>query len=119
MPTCPFNDQPDWMIVNPPFNLVEEFISKSLSIADKGVAIFARLQLLKGVSRYNHIWSTNPPKWVCPFVRRVNCTRDGKGSALAFAWYIWDRTEKPKRIPNPPQIHWLDQNPNPEGELPW
>ncbi len=39
---------PDWIITNPPFNLLEEFVLKALEIAQVGVAMFVRINALPG-----------------------------------------------------------------------
>ena len=98
--------EPDWIVMNPPFNLAMEFIDRACDHAQVGVATFARLQLLEGGKRYIDLWSRHPPAYVLPFVHRVDCTREQKGSALAFAWYLWQNGQA-----GAPRIHWITDRP--------
>jgi len=45
------------IITNPPFNILTDYIVKAKQIANKRVAIFARLQILEGVTRYEKLYS--------------------------------------------------------------
>ena len=54
------NDLPidiDYIIMNPPYSVIEPFVMKALSIAEKGILMLGRLQFLEGESRYNNILS--------------------------------------------------------------
>ena len=51
----------DYVIMNPPFKLIEPFVIRSLDIATKGVLMLGRLQFLEGQGRYNNILKDNPP----------------------------------------------------------
>ena len=57
----------DWVITDPPFNLAEDFIHRSLKIARCGVAILARTVFLESVGRYNRI--LNSPHYICAVCR--------------------------------------------------
>jgi hypothetical protein len=46
----------DWVITNPPFRLAEEFITKSLKIARKGVAMLVRTVFIESVGRYERLF---------------------------------------------------------------
>ena len=103
--------RPDWIITNPPFNLVNEFILRALDKATDGVAIFAKIQLLEGATRWRQIYSKTPPNIIAPFASRVtlyeNEERD-KGGQMAFAWYVWEKDgEDDKWNTEPPQIIWI------------
>ena len=63
----------DYIIMNPPFKLIEPFVIRSLEIATKGVLMFGRLQFLEGQSRYNNILKNNPPSDVYVYIDRVVC----------------------------------------------
>ena len=50
----------DYVIMNPPFKLIEPFVIRSLEIAHRGVLMFGRLQFLEGEGRYENILEDNP-----------------------------------------------------------
>lgn len=83
----------DWIITNPPFILAERFIKKSLSVAEKGVAMLLRSQFFEGVGRYDRLFSVNPPTFIYQFVERVPMFKgriSSKGStATSYAWFVW------------------------------
>ena len=102
--TCDFFDETavqnvDWIITNPPFNRAEEFATKALSMARRGVAIFARSVFAESVGRHERLFSRMPPTKVAQFVERVPIVKgrlDAKAStATGYAWFVW---EKPLRI---------------------
>ena len=101
----------DWIITNPPFNLADQFVLRALDIAEHGVAIFARIQLLEGATRYNNLYIKNPPSIVAPFASRVNLKEGGlsdKSGQMMFAWYVWEREKYNTRWnTNPPQVIWI------------
>ena len=101
----------DWIITNPPFNLAEKFILKALDIAEYGVAIFGRIQLLETVDRYNHIYIKNPPNIVAPFSSRVNLMEgelSNKSGQMMFAWFVWEKDgEDALWNTEPPKIIWI------------
>jgi len=89
----------DWIITNPPYKLAKEFISKSLTQANKGVAMFLKIQFLEGQARKE--WFKNTPlKYVYVFSKRQDPLRDGMelnpktgkkwGSTMCFAWFVWE-----------------------------
>lgn len=91
----PYNEA-DYVIMNPPFKLIEPFVIRSLEIAKKGVLMFGRLQFLEGEGRYNNIFADNPPTDVWVYVDRVACYKGGDFSAKpdaiqAYAWFYWDK----------------------------
>jgi hypothetical protein len=90
---------PDWIISNPAFNRIEDFIAKALTIAEIGVAVYARLAILETIGRFERFYSKGllHAQWV--FVERVPvskgwCDPDG-GSATAVGWYIFKNHPAP------------------------
>ena len=88
----------DYVVMNPPFKLIEPFVMRSLDIAEKGVLMFGRLQFLEGESRYKNIFSIAPPTDVYVYVDRVASFKNGDtsikpDSIQAYAWYYWDKTK--------------------------
>lgn len=70
----PFNGS---IITNPPYSFINDWIVKSLKMAKYKVYIFARIQTIETIDRYNRIFKDNPPVNICPFVKRINCYRGG------------------------------------------
>lgn len=96
----------DWVITNPPFKLAEEFVIKSLSIANVGVAMLVRTVFLESVGRYNRLFRDNPPSVFAQFVERVPMVKgrlDQKATtATGYAWLVWK-----KRNIHPPLVSWV------------
>lgn len=104
----PYNEGIDYVIMNPPFKLIEPFVIRSLEIADKGVLMFGRLQFLEGEGRFKNIFSLSPPTDVYVYVDRVACFKNGDtnikpDSIQAYAWFYWDKTAKHQDT----KVHWL------------
>lgn len=104
----PYIDDIDYIIMNPPYAVIEPFVMKSLSIANKGIIMLGRLQFLEGEARYNNIFKLCPPTDVYVYVDRIACFRNGDlsikpDSVQAYAWFIWNLEEE-----NPEtKIHWI------------
>lgn len=91
----------DWIITNPPFgDKAEKFTLKAINQARVGVAIFARLQWLETVGRYERLFRDHPPTQLAFFAERVNLCMgrwepDG-GTATAYMWLIWIKGRSPR-----------------------
>lgn len=79
----------DWIITNPPFSLAQEFIEKSLKIAQKGVIMLLRLNFLGSQKRHD-FWVKNPPSKIMVLSKRPSFTGHGTDSQ-EYAWFIWDK----------------------------
>src|SRR3990167_1363302 len=87
------------VITNPPFSLFQEFVEKALTIANKKVIMFGKLQALEGQKRATFLQKT-PLKTVYVFKKRQQPMRNGKendeitgkkmSSTMAFAWFVWE-----------------------------
>jgi predicted RNA methylase len=106
-----FNKHYDNVITNPPFCLAQEFIEKALSIANKKVIMFAKIQLLEGKKR-KQLFKKHPPKYIYVFSERVNPMRNGAetddngkawASTMCFAWFVWEKGSTTEPI-----VRWLD-----------
>ena len=101
------NDKVDWIIMNPPYSVIEPFMIRSLEIAEKGIIMLARLQILEGSNRYENVLKDNPPTDVYVYVDRIQCWKNGikptGTSAQAYAWVVWDNERKG----NGTQVHWI------------
>lgn len=93
------------IITNPPYKYALEFIEKAIHIIPEGnkVAMFLKIQFLEGKSRKSFFLS-NPPKTVYISSSRLLCAKNADfektlkngGSAVAYAWYIWQKGFKGK-----------------------
>lgn len=87
------------IITNPPYSLAQEFIEHSLKITKPWakIAMFLKVQFLEW-KRRKELFEKFPPKVVYVFSERIMCAKnwdfDGMkkswGSAVAYAWYIWE-----------------------------
>lgn len=104
----PITSNIDYIIMNPPYSIIEPFVMKALGIADKGVLMLGRLQFLEGQSRYNNIFNSYPPTDVYVYVDRISCYKNGdtsikQSSAQAYAWFYWDLQNDNKDT----RVHWI------------
>lgn len=96
----------DWdgdIITNPPYKYSLEFILKALDIIPEGrkVAMFLKVQFLEGKQRKS-LFINTPPHYVYVSSSRILCAknaefdrmRDGGGSAVAYAWFVWEKGYK-------------------------
>lgn len=84
---------PDWLFVNPPFNIAQSFFDTALKIARKGVAFFVRVSWLSGQERYRLIYRDTPPTYVVHFAERVSLMEGvwdpELSSATDYVWLAW------------------------------
>lgn len=87
------------IITNPPFKYSKEFCEKALSIIPDGnkVAMFLKLQFMETKGR-KQFFIDNPPKVIYVSASRLLCAKNGDfakarkdGSAVAYAWYVWEK----------------------------
>ena len=91
------------IITNPPYKFAKQFIEKSLDIIPKGnkVAMFLKIQFMESKGR-KELFINNPPKVIYVSSSRLLCAKNadfdgmisGGGSAVAYAWYIWEKGYK-------------------------
>jgi len=92
------------IVTNPPFKLAEEFIAHALDLVPR-VVMLLRLAFLES-ERRTEILEHRGLARVFVFRKRLPMMhRDGwegpkAASAMAFAWYVWDRDHK-----GPPTLH--------------
>lgn len=96
-------DRADWIITNPPFgDLTLPFIRQALALADRGVALFLRQQMLEGIERYHEIYAERPPTLYAQFAERVPLAMgkyDPFGStATAYCWLVWVKDMAPQPV---------------------
>lgn len=89
------------ILTNPPYKYATEFVLKALEILpEDGVcAMLLKTTFLEGKARYEKIFKKHPPRYVFQFSKRVLCAKNadfygmkrGGGSALSYAWFIWEK----------------------------
>lgn len=85
------------IITNPPYKFASQFLEKAMDIIGDGnkVAMFLKLTFLEGKER-KEMFKKYPPKTIYVSSSRINCAKNGnfddsKSSAVAYAWYIWEK----------------------------
>ena len=88
------------ILTNPPYKFAIEFVNKALEIVDNGrqVIMFLKIQFLEGKAR-KKMFKENPPKFIFVSSSRIMCAKNAKfeemksggGSAVAYAWYVWEK----------------------------
>lgn len=100
------------IITNPPYKYAKEFVLRALDLVLYGhkVFMFLKLTFLEGKTRYKELFSKYPPKAVHVFSERIMCAKngnfqemkDGGGSAVCYAWFVWEKGYTGKTI-----IDWI------------
>ena len=88
------------IITNPPYKYAKEFVEHALNISMEStkIAMFLKVQFLEGKAR-RKLFDKHPPKIIYVASSRLLCAkngqfqkmRDGGGSAVAYAWFIWEK----------------------------
>ena len=99
------------IITNPPYKYAKEFVEHALDISSYGVkvAMFSNLTFLEGKGR-KKLFEKYPPKVVYVSSSRLQCAKNGDfqkygkgvGTAVAYAWYVWEKGFNGKTI-----IEWI------------
>lgn len=100
------------IITNPPYKYAKEFVEKALNTIPIGnkVAMLLKLLFLEGKAR-KELFRKYPPKYVYVFSGRIMCAKNGEfekmkaggGSAIAYAWFIWEKGYNGK-----PTLDWIN-----------
>ena len=100
------------IITNPPYKYAQEFVEKALQIIPNGnkVAMFLKVQFLEGKKR-KYLFANYPPHTIYVSSSRLLCAQNaefermkqGGGSAVAYAWYVWVKGYKGDTI-----IKWIN-----------
>lgn len=85
------------IITNPPYSKGMDFVYKALDTVTDGhkVCMFLKVQFLEGKAR-RKLFDDYPPKVIYVSSSRLVCAKNGdfkntKGSAVAYAWYVWEK----------------------------
>ena len=86
------------IITNPPFKNANEFVERSLAFSPY-VAMLLRLAFVEGVRRGNILDNGKLSRVLVfrnrlPMMHREGWEKTVNSSAMAFAWFIWDRTHR-------------------------
>lgn len=108
----PYTKDINYIIMNPPFKLIEPFCMKALGIATQGVLMFGRIQFLEGIGRYEMINKNFPPTDVYVYVDRICCYPNGNTSEKpatiqCYAWFYWDINFVDKDTRYNTSLHWI------------
>ena len=89
------------ILTNPPYKKAKEFVLHALELLPVGgkCYMFLKLTFLEGEARYKEIFSQLPPEVVYVFSKRIMCAKNGEfdkmkeggGSAVAYAWFVWEK----------------------------
>jgi len=96
------------IITNPPYKFAKEFVLKALEVLSPGrkCYMFLKLTFLEGKGRYKELFSKYSPQKIYVFSERVMCAKNGNfeemktggGSAVAYAWFVWEKGCKSKTV---------------------
>lgn len=88
------------IITNPPYKYAKEFVEKAIELVEDGnkVCMFLKIQFMEGKAR-RKLFDKYPPKTIWVSSSRITCAKnadfktmkDGGGSAVAYAWYVWEK----------------------------
>ena len=99
----------DWIITNPPFNIINDYVLHALEVTNRGVAMFVRYPFLETQGRYQTIFKHYKPAKIYQFYERVRLCPDRvsrKGpSAVVYVWVIWDSQHN-----GPTEFQWIEKS---------
>ena len=106
------NDFPRDIITNPPYKYAKEFVKHALDISmdSTKIAMFLKVQFLEGKAR-RKLFDEHPPKIIYVASSRLLCAKNGEfekmrqggGSAVAYAWFVWEKGFK-----GAPIVRWFN-----------
>lgn len=89
------------ILTNPPYKHAMNFVLHALELLPEGgqCIMFLKTTFLEGKERYRSLFKVHPPKYVLQFSERIMCAKNaqfermkrGGGSAVAYAWYVWEK----------------------------
>ena len=94
------NDVSRDIITNPPYKYAKEFVEKAIEISMDGtkIAMFLKITFLESKAR-RKLFEKYPPKTIYVSSSRLQCAKNGDfskyskgvGTAVAYAWFIWEK----------------------------
>jgi hypothetical protein len=93
------------IVTNPPFKLADEFVSHALELLCPKVAMLLRLAFLESERRSKilddgHLARIHVFRKRLPMMHRDGWAGNKSTSAMAFAWFVWDKFHK-----GPTELH--------------
>ena len=95
------------IITNPPYKYAKEFVEKAIEISMDGtkIAMFLKITFLESKAR-RKLFEKYPPKTIYVSSSRLQCAKNGDfskyskgvGTAVAYAWFIWEKGFKGEPI---------------------
>lgn len=95
------------IITNPPYKYAKEFVEKAVEISMDGtkIAMFLKITFLESKAR-RKLFEKYPPKTIYVSSSRLQCAKNGDfskyskgvGTAVAYAWFIWEKGFKGEPI---------------------
>lgn len=99
----------DWIVTNPPFDHVEDFIRLAYARSRRGCAMLMRGGVMEGQARHQLLTRDAPLSYFVPFSERVPMFKNRwdpkKSTASFYAWFIWQKTRRGR--PGSPQVLWI------------
>lgn len=96
------------ILTNPPYKFAKDFVLKGLDLVQDGnyVIMFLRILFLESKARKQELFDVYPPKYVFVSSERILCAKNADfermrkngGSAIAYAWYVWQKGYKGETI---------------------
>jgi hypothetical protein len=100
----------DWIVTNPPFDHISDFVELGYKRARRGLALLMRGGVLEGQGRHLLLTNIAPLTWFAPFSERVPMFKQRwdpkKSTASFYAWFVWQKTRRGRRAAAP-QILWI------------
>lgn len=97
----------DVVLTNPPYKHANAFVQKALKEARIGVAMLLRTIWLESATRYNTLFSIQPPSVVAVFSARMHAAQGkvvrSNGAMFSHAWFWWDKRKSTGR----PALTWI------------
>jgi len=107
----PYTENIDTIVMNPPFKYITPFLLKALSITNKKVCMFGRIQFLESKDRYEQVFSKIKPSRVYIYVDRISCAKNSDfskkmSSSMCYAWYVFDKEDTSGET----KLNWIRRN---------
>ena len=100
------------IITNPPYSMAKEFIEKALDVVsdNQKVIMLLKLTFLESKKR-RELFEKYPPKYIYVSSSRLQCAKNGDfetykngtGTAIAYAWFVWEKGYKGE-----PVVRWFN-----------
>lgn len=94
------------ILTNPPYKFATDYAVHALSLLHDGgyLCLFLKTTFAEGQERFRRIFAFTPPILVLQCVERILCAKNGEfgymedhgGSAVSYAWWIWQKGYKGK-----------------------